>query len=165
MAQNKKQKEEALKKLKAAFSGDTNVVFLGFKGLTVADATATRRAMRKDGVKMTVAKKTLANIALQEAKYEGTQPTFSSELAVAYGADAIAPSRTARVAEKKLDGKLSILGGVFERKYKTMDEIRALAAIPPLEILRAQLAYLLISPIASFARGLDVVAKKKVLST
>ena len=46
-----------------------------------------RRALRKEGVGYMVSRKTLAKIALNDAKISGTMPEFVGELAIVYGND------------------------------------------------------------------------------
>jgi large subunit ribosomal protein L10 len=161
MALTKEKKKNVLETIKKAISKSQSLVFIGFKGMTVADATLIRRALRSHGVGFKVTKKSLAKIALEDNKYEGNQPELGNELAIAYSEDELAPSREIYTFTKKLEGKIKILGGVFSKKYQTGEFINELAMIPPLEVLRAKIAYLFNSPMQRLAIGLSEVAKKK----
>ena len=158
---SKEKKGEILKKLKDVVSAKS-LVFVNFHGLTVANATELRRKLKESGVGYMVSKKTLTKKALGEAKIVGTLPELIGELGVAYGEDLMAPARETFAFQKKFEGKLSFLGGVFEGKFMSADEAKALALIPPLQTLRAQFVNLINSPIQGFVMALSEVAKKKV---
>ena len=64
--------------------------------------------------------------------------------------------------QKKFENKVSLQGGVFEGKFIGVEEVKALALIPPLQTLRAQFVNLLNSPLQGLVMALDGVAKKKV---
>ncbi|MES2437299.1 MAG: 50S ribosomal protein L10 [Patescibacteria group bacterium] len=157
----KSKKKEVLEKVSEVANDAKSVVFVNFHGLTVGDSTAMRQQLRKAGVKYTVAKKTLAKKAFTEKGVTGEMPELDGELALAYGDDLLAPAREVYTFEKKFDGKLSILGGVFEGKYMTKDEMTALAAIPPRETLYGMFVNLINSPIQRVVIALDQIAQGK----
>ena len=61
----------------------------------------------------------------------------------------------------KTNDKLVLKGGSYAGKTLNVEGVKALANIPSREVLLSQIANLLQSPIASFARAIDAVAKKK----
>ena len=73
----------------------------------------------------------------------------------------IAPAREIFEASKKYDKKISLIGGIFEGKYMSGEEMLGIATIPTREVLLSQIAYLLKSPIQRLAIGISEVAKKK----
>ncbi len=158
---SKEKKSEILKKLKDTVSAKS-LAFVNFHGLSVANATELRRKLSESGVRYMVAKKTLVKKALGEAGIAGTLPELKGELGIAYGQDLLAPAREMFPFQKKFEGRLSFLGGVFQGKFITAEEIKALALIPPLQTLRAQFVNLINSPIQGFVMALSEVAKKKV---
>jgi ribosomal protein L10 len=62
---------------------------------------------------------------------------------------------------KKLAGKLTILGGIFEGELRSQIEMQEIATIPPMDTLRAMFAQLINSPRQRFAVVLNAVAEKK----
>jgi large subunit ribosomal protein L10 len=161
MAINKAKKQEILAGLTDAVKKNPSLVFVNFHKLTVANTTAMRRGLRAGGVSYVVAKKTLIKKALDSAGITGTMPSLDGEVAVAYSTDLVAPARESYTFQKKFDGQFTIIGGVFEGQYKTKEEMLAIATIPPLQTLYAQLANLLNSPIQGLAMALDQIAKKQ----
>lgn len=161
MAITRQKKEEVLAKAKDAVSNAGSVVFVNFKGLSVADTTAMRKKLREEGISYSVAKKTLIGKALDDAKFAGERPEFPGELAMAYGADMLAPAREVHDFTKKYKEKLSIVGGVFEGAYKNAAEMSAIALIPSRQTLLAQFVMLINSPLQRMAVVTSEIAKKK----
>lgn len=160
MARTKVQKQEIIEKLKGMMSDAQSLVFVSFSGLTVAEATEMRRALRKENVKYFVAKKTLVEKALQSRGYTGTMPALLGEFGMAYGTDLVAPARGVYEFQKKFKGKATIVGGVFEKAYMNKDEMTAIAAIPPKETLYGMFVNVINSPIQGLVMALDQMSKK-----
>ncbi len=160
MAKTKEQKSEALKEIGAIIKDSKSVVFAGFDRLTVGEVTAMRKAARARGVKLLAVKKTLLGKALAERKL-GDLPALSGQVALAYGADLLAPAQEVFSAGKKLEGKLSILGGIFEGVLADKEKMMTIATIPPREILLGQFVNLINSPIQGLVIALDAIAQAK----
>jgi len=157
---SKDKKKEILEKLKHVGASKA-LAFVNFHGLTVANATELRRKLKESGVSYLVAKKSLAKKALGEAGISGAVPELAGELGIAYGDDVVAPAREIFSFQKKFENRVSLLGGVFEGKFIGAEEVKALALIPPLQILRAQFVNLVNSPSKGLVMVLDGIAKKK----
>ena len=158
---SKDKKKEVVKKVDEAIKSAKSVVFVNFHGLGVSDSTNIRRELRGKGVNYLVAKKTLTKKALESQKIEGEMPTLDGELAIAYGDDLLAPAREVYDFQKKMEEKFSILGGIFEGKYKNKEEMLSIASIPPLQTLYAQFVNIINSPIAGLVVSLKAIADKK----
>lgn len=157
----KSKKKEVLQKVSAIAQEASSVVFVNFHGLGVADTTLLRAGLRTQGVGYTVAKKTLARKAFAERTIAGTMPELPGELAIAYGSDSLAPAREIQNFEKKFEGKLSILGGVFENAYVGREKMLEIAAIPPRDVLLGMFVNLINSPIQRLAIVFGEIAKTK----
>jgi large subunit ribosomal protein L10 len=161
MALTKDKKKELVQSLETVFSNSKGVVFVGFKGLKVNEANTMRKGFKAQGVKFLVAKKTLMQRALSSAKIEGAVPLMGAEVAVAYSADNLATAREVGAFLKKNKEKLSILGGIFEGKFITKEEVVSYASIPDQKTLYAQVVNLFNSPIRGFVVALSEIAKKE----
>ncbi len=161
MAITRAKKEEVVERLRGALKSASSLVFVHFKGLTVGNTVAMRSTLSKEGVSYSVAKKTLAKRALEDQKYDGEMPELSGELSLAWGADLITPAREVYAFVKKFPENLKILGGVFDGRYMSSEEIIEVAKIPTLEVLRGKFVNILNSPIQRFAIALNEVAKIK----
>jgi len=163
MAITKEKKKLIWDKVLDAARSYTAVVFAGFQGLTVADVSAVRRDLRKEGVKYSVVKKTIAAKALKESsKMAGEFPDLPGQVALVYGGqDALTAARGVATAAKSYQGKLSILGGIYEGRFVDKAFMAGLAAIPPRQTLLAQFVNVINSPIQGLAVVLDGIAKKR----
>lgn len=161
MAITRAKKGEVVEKLSRAFKDAKSLVFVNFRGLSVGNATAMRRALKTGGVSYTVAKKTLANRALDGEKFTGTKPELEGELALAWGDDLVAPAREVYVFQKKFPENLKIMGGMFENRFMTAVEMLEIAQIPTLEVLRGKFVNIINSPIQRLVIGLSEISKIK----
>ena len=158
MAITKEKKVTILAKLGEVKDTADSIVFVHYKGLSVADTTAMRKDLREKGVGMFVAKKTLMMRAFDGA-YTGEVPVLDGEIAVAYSADAMAPAQSMKEFSTKFKDKISIVGGVFQGVYKSQSEMIEIASIPSLQVLRGMFAQLINSPRQRFAVVLNAVAE------
>lgn len=163
MAKTKAEKAIVIEKLEDAFKNGASSVFVHFTKVTVAEESAMRKALRADGVKYFVAKKTLIRRALEKLGHAHEGVPLEGEVAIAYGGgeDETAASRLIHEFGKKMTDKLSILGGIFEGKLVGQVAMQEIAIIPPLATLRAMLAQILNSPRQRFAVVLSKVAETK----
>lgn len=161
MAITKQKKETIVRDVADALQGSASMVFVHFKGLDVTDTTEMRQALREKGIGYRVAKKSLVRRALNATSLEGEMPPMEGEIALAYGSDPVAPAREINEFVKKHSDKLSIVGGIFEKRYLDKAEMNALANIPPLQVLYGQLVNVINSPIQGLAVALNAVAEKR----
>lgn len=162
MARTKVEKKEIIKKVEDILKDVSSLVFVNFHGLKVGETTAMRRKFRAEGVGFFVAKKTLTRKALEAGKkMEGTLPELPGEIGLAYGKDLIAPAREVYEFQKQFKDSISIVGGIFEGKFMTKEEMMAIALIPSQKTLHAMFVNVINSPIQGFVMALDQIAKKK----
>ena len=157
----KDKKKEIIEKLSGLIKDSKSFVFFNFKGFSVKNTVDMRRALRESQVGYFVTKKTLAKRAFADAKIEGEIPSLVGEIALAYGPDLTAPAREVYNFQKKFKDNLNIVGGIFEGKYMSQEEMMAIALIPSQETLYAQFVNVINSPIQGLVMALDGIAKKK----
>jgi large subunit ribosomal protein L10 len=161
MAITKEKKQEIVAKVKDVLENAVSVVFVNFKGLSVADTSAMRKSLKDDSVGYYVAKKTLIERALGERGYAGTLPDMPGELALAWSnEDPTAAARGVFEHGKKHKGALSIMGGVFESSYMSAIDMTSIATIPPVPVLRGMFVNVLNSPIQGMAIVLNAIAQR-----
>jgi large subunit ribosomal protein L10 len=140
-----------------------SMVFVNFHGLGVGETTQVRRKLRDEKVGFFVSKKSLTKKALEGKKITGTLPELVGEVGLAYGVDLIAPAREVYEFQKKFKNNISILGGVFEGKFYSKEQMMAIALIPSQKTLQAMFVNVINSPIQGFVMALDQIAKKKTV--
>ncbi len=172
MAVIRPEKVAKIAELKELLTTSKCTVLVDFCGLTVAQDTALRRKMREGGVHYNVVKNTLLRIAAQEAGIEGLEPALEKNTAIA-----VAPEDPVAAAKiicdfAKENKELKVKVGVLDGKVISADEIKALASLPPKEVLIAKLLGSMNAPIAGFVNvlqgtirnvvyALDAVRKQK----
>ena len=135
----------------AAMLGETSFVLVARNdGLTVAAVSDLRRRMRGAGVTYKVAKNRLATLAIDGTRFQGVTPLLKGPTALAWSRDAVAVAKTA-VEFAKTNEKFVVLGGALGTQTLNADGVKALAALPSLETLRAQLLGLLQTPATRIA--------------
>lgn len=161
MAITREKKKEILDDLKGVLNKSESAVFVNFHGVNVAEVSQMRRALREAKVGYKVAKKSLIGLALDGQKIEGERPKFDGELALVYAEDPLAPAREIYSFQKKFEGKVSIVGGIFEGAYKSKDEMLSMALIPGIDTLRGMFVNIINSPIQRFVLALGQIAEKR----
>jgi large subunit ribosomal protein L10 len=121
---------------------------------------ALRRQARDKGVYLHVLKNTLARRAVIGTPFEVAADAMVGPLIYSFSEDAVAAAKVLADFAKGND-KLIVKAGAYAGKALNAEGVKALASIPSKEVLLAQLAGLLMSPISRTARVLAAVAEKK----
>jgi large subunit ribosomal protein L10 len=161
MALTKQKKSELLAGFEKIAKDSGSIVFVHAKGLSVAHTTTLRNALAASNANLKVVKKTLLKKALATAGISGDMPSLDGEIAVAYSADLTAPAREVWNAIKKFEGKIDMVGGVFEGRYMNKAEMMAIATIPPTPVLRGMFVNVINSPIQGLVIALSKIGEKK----
>ena len=136
-------------------------VFVNYSGITVNEDTALRVKLREANVDYSVIKNTLIRFAAKNVGFEELEPIFQGTTSLAVSKDdAVAPARIIKEHADKFVNYFEIKGGFLDGKILSVDEVNALASIPPLPILRAQLLGTMLAPIAKLAIVINAIAEK-----
>ena len=137
-----------------------SVVVVDYRGLTVAEDTQLRKALREAGVSYKVYKNTLVNRAIAGTEFESLKESLEGPSAFAISKeDATAPARVLAKFAKTAPA-LEIKAGVVEGNFYDAEGMKAISAIPSRDELVSRLLGSLQSPIANFARVLKQIAEK-----
>ena len=143
-------------KLQGAAAG----VIVDYKGITVAEDTELRAECRKNDVEYAVVKNTLLRFAFNNVGLNELDEQLNGTTALAVASDPVAPARVIADYAKKLNGKFEIKGGFMDGKVVDMATVNALAAIPALPVLQAQVLGTMLAPISGLACVLKQIAEK-----
>ena len=141
---NRKQKKELVESLHNTFLNSQSVIVTHINGLTVSETTNLRSNMRDSNCKFKVTKNKIVKIALKNTKFEHLESLFTGPTAIGSSEDAIAPAKVL-VDFSKESEKIKIIGGGFETKSLSVDEINNLASLPSLDEVRSKLIGLLMA--------------------
>ncbi|MDD5083544.1 MAG: 50S ribosomal protein L10 [Candidatus Moranbacteria bacterium] len=153
--QTKAQKEQLIASIGEKIKSSKALVFADFKGLTVKEVTALKRTLRTSGSSMVVLKKTLLNIALENAGVEVNGRKLVGQVAAVFSSDEVSAAKAVAEFAKPFKDKKIIVGGALGAKALSVEEVKALALLPTQDEMRAKLLGTLQAPIASFVRVLD----------
>ena len=141
-------------------AGAQTLALAEYRGLTVEHLNALRRQARDKGVYLHVLKNTLARRAVAGTTFEVAKDAMVGPLIYGFSKDAGAAAKVISDFAKGND-KLVVKAGVYAGKALDAQGVKALAAIPSREILIAQIAGMLRSPIQRLAGVLAALAEKK----
>ena len=160
MSLNRNEKAAVVADVSAQAARSQTLAVAEYRGMTVAHLDALRRQARDKGVYLHVLKNTLARRAVAGTSFEVAQPVMVGPLIYGFSEDAVAAAKVVADFAKGND-KLVIKGGAYAGRVLDADGVKSLAAIPSREVLIAQVAGLLKSPIQRMAGVLAAVAEKK----
>lgn len=160
MSLNRNEKAAVVEDVAAQVARSQTLALAEYRGLTVAQLDKLRRTAREQGVYLHVVKNTLARRAIAGTPFEVAKEVMVGPLIYGFSEDAVAAAKVIADFAKGND-KLVIKGGAFAGKALDADGIKALAAIPSREVLIAQVAGLLKSPIQRMAGVLAALAEKR----
>ena len=144
------EKREFVAVLASVFAETSFVLVTRNAGMTVAEVTKLRRAMRQAGATYKVAKNRLTALALDGTRFEGIKPLLNGPTALAWSRDPVAVAKTA-IEFAKTNEKFVVLGGALGNQTLDAAGIKALSELPSLETLRASLLGMLQTPATRIA--------------
>ncbi|MEZ5812223.1 MAG: 50S ribosomal protein L10 [Rhizobiaceae bacterium] len=153
------EKREFVSELNQVFKSTGSVVVAHYAGLSVAQMNDLRSKMRAAGGTVKVAKNRLAKIALQGTESEGMSVLFQGQTLIAYSEDPVTAPKVAADFAKTNDN-LVILGGTMGPTSLDADGVKALAALPSLDELRAKIVGMISTPATRIAQVVNAPASQ-----
>ena len=161
MSANLELKKELVESIKSELKDAKSIVFVDYRGITVAEDTAMRKEFRENGVTYKVFKNRLLVRALNDLGHTDYDPKmFEGTTAVAYSADEVAPARVFCKHQKDLN-KMAVKFGIVNGQTMTQAQVEELAKIPSKDVLIAMLLGTLNAPVSALARALNAIAEKQ----
>jgi large subunit ribosomal protein L10 len=148
---DRSQKADVVGALKSVFAETSVVVVTRNLGLSVAQSTDLRLKMRDAGAQFKVTKNSLALIALEGSRYSPIGDLLTGPTALATSADPVAAAKVAVDFAKTTD-RFEIVGGAMGDTILDVNGIKALAALPSLDQLRATIVGIIQAPATKIAR-------------
>jgi len=154
MAKTKLQKEIMLRDISEGLKKAKSVVFTVNKGINAEQMVELRNKMFENQAKYEVTKKTLLKIALKESEIDFDEVSFDGAINTVYSfEDEIIGPKVIHEFAKETDN-VEIVGGVFEGKFLSKDEVTSLATMPSKDELYAKIVGSMNSPISGFVNTL-----------
>ena len=137
-------------------------ILVDYKGITVAEDTALRTELRKEGVEYTVVKNTLTRKALDKLGMNELDSVLNGTTSLATADnDPIAPFRILSDYSKKLNERFNIKAAFMDGKVLNEAEIAEMSALPSKDALYAKVLGTMIAPITGLAVCLGQILEQK----
>ncbi len=152
---NIEKKQKVVQEIQQKIEDATLVVFTDYRGLNVEEMTSLREKLRVPGVEFKVLKNTMIEFALQNTGHEDVIPNIFGPNAVLFSSeDPVTPVKNIYDFIKQYK-KLEVKVGILEGQMLEADKIKALADLPPREVLLGQIAGTMQAPITSLVYVLN----------
>ncbi len=137
-------------------------VLVDYKGITVAEDTALRTELRKEGIEYTVVKNTLTRKALDQLGMSGLDAVLNGSTSLATTEqDPIAPFRILNDYSKKLNERFNIKAAFMDGQVLNESEVAEIAELPSKDALYAKVLGTMIAPITGLAVCLGQILEQK----
>ena len=157
MSKIRPDKVATVDEVKSKVDGTSTAVVTEYRGLTVAEISTLRRQLRTLGADYKVFKNTLVLRAITGTTFEPIGAFLQGPTAIAFvDGDVSAVAKALRDFAKE-SPKLIVKGGVVDGKVLSFKDLAALADLPSRDVLLAQFAGLLASPLRTMAGLLKAV--------
>jgi large subunit ribosomal protein L10 len=151
------EKVATIDELKSKVDGTSTAVVTEYRGLTVAEISSLRRRLRALGADYKVFKNTLVLRAIAGTSVEPIGEYLQGPTAIAFvDGDVSAVAKALRDFARE-SPKLVVKGGVVDGKPLSFKDLTALADLPSRDVLLAQIAGMLASPLRTMAGLLKAV--------
>jgi large subunit ribosomal protein L10 len=169
---HRNEKEALVEDVTTLLAGVDALYVSDYRGLTVAELTELRGKLRAGGASLRVLKNTLTRMAAERAGRVELVSLLNGPTAITVcGADAVAPAKVLNDFARTHD-KLKVRGGLLEGSVLDATAVRAIATLPPREVLIARVVGTVAAPlsglvtvlqgtIGGFARALQQIADQK----
>jgi large subunit ribosomal protein L10 len=145
----KTEKEQVVAELTEQLRAVESLIVADYRGLTNSQLEALRAKLRPHGARLTIVKNTLTRRAAEAAGAEALLALLEGPTALAFveaEGDAVAVAKA--LSDTARDTRiLTLRGGIMQGTPITGDDVEALAKLPPLDVLQAQLVGVIVAPL------------------
>jgi large subunit ribosomal protein L10 len=168
----RQEKEAVIADVAELLQGSETMFVSDYRGLTVAQLSELRGKLRESGAKFRIVKNTLGGIAAERAGRAELSPLLSGPTAVTFCGDDMVGAAKALAEFAKTHPQLAVRGGLLEASFIDAEGVKALASLPPRDVLIAQVVGTMAAPmtglvtvlqgtVSGFVRALNQVAQQK----
>ncbi len=149
------EKANIVKDLKDQLNASPFLLVADYTGLKVDEFAELRTRLVAVGAECHVVKNTMLKIAATELGLPDFSASLSGQTAVVTGEqDICATAKVIKVFAAEFK-KPAVKAGILDNALLTSDQVKAMADLPPLPVLRAQLLGVLNSPASTLVRTLN----------
>lgn len=163
VSQNRKKKEEIVTRLSEKVGKAKSIIFTNYQGLTHHQLERIKKTAKKLEAEYVTTKNTLLKKALGD-KINAEKEKFTEPTATLFIYNNITGPLKELIRIIKELNIPKIKFGILEGKIITEEEIKKIAALPPLPVLQAQLFGQMKAPISGLHRALNWNLQKFVMT-
>jgi large subunit ribosomal protein L10 len=147
----KQDKQRIVTELAERLRTSQNLLVADYRGLTMSEIDELRTKLLDAGTRFQVVKNTLTRRAAEEAGVQALLDLIDGPTAIAFLDTDADPATAAKILNDtaRAHDVLVIRGGLLEGDAVTDVEIQRLATLPPMDVLRAQLAGAVVAPLTT----------------
>ena len=148
----KTEKQAVVEQLTERLKSSETLIVADYRGLTNKQIDGIRDELFKHGARFSVAKNTLARRAAEAAGADALLELLEGPTAIAFvqlGGDPVAVAKVLNDAVRTTK-VLSIRGGVLQGKTIGEEEVKSLATLPSVDVLRGQVLGAIVAPLTTF---------------
>lgn len=150
MAISKERKDELVAQYKGFIEQSDAIFLTEYGGMTVKDLQALRLKLREADGRFYITKNTLLKLALEESDLPAPSDLLIGQVASGFAMGEATTLAKALVSFAKKQDNLTIKGGIMDQRLLSGKQVEALAELPSLDQLRAQIIGIIDGP----ARGI-----------
>src|SRR5918999_4826473 len=144
-------KERIVGELVERLRASETLIVADYRGLTMSEIDDVRTKLLEHGARFSVVKNTLTKRAAEEAGVKELVELLEGPTAIAFvqEGDMVAVAKT--LSDTARDTKiLSIKGGILQGRPMTAEQVRDLAKLPSIEIVKGQTLGVIVAPLYAF---------------
>lgn len=135
------------------------LIVMEYTGLTMKQMDDLRGKIRESGGEFHIVKNTLGKVAFQQAGWETPAALFEGSTAISFAfQDAAATAKTINEFIRTSEF-VKVKGGYLDQHAISAADVKALAELPPLPVVRAQLMGTILAPASKLVRTLAEPAR------
>jgi large subunit ribosomal protein L10 len=152
LAIDKDKKQELVGEYRDLLSKSQGIILGEYRAMPMGVLNGLRTSVRNSGGALRATKNTLAEIALRDAGMAVPKDMLVGSTIIGFCHSDISAVAKAMLDFAKDSGeRFSVKGGVMGKQVLSPDDVKALATLPPLPVVRAQLLGLLQAPASRLA--------------
>lgn len=146
MAINKQRKDELVGQYRDLLQNSSAVFLAQYAGMSVKELEALRVKIGDADGRINVTKNTLLRIAMEESELEPPLDLLTGQVITSFALGEAPSLAKVLVDSARTNDKIKIIGGMLGERRLSPSEIEALAKLPSLDELRAQILGLINAP-------------------
>jgi large subunit ribosomal protein L10 len=153
-------KEEVLAQYNEWLEKSQAIILVEYSGITMKEFDAIRAKVRETGGEFHVVKNTLARKAFESHGAQIPKGLFEKSTAATFAFKDVAATAKVLAEVTKSMERVKVKGGFMEKRSLNVNQVKALADLPPLPVVRAQLLGMLQAPASKLVRTLAEPARQ-----